>query len=706
MHGMCAISLTERLESRLLLAHGRFVLANKWPQPLGTGSPVSLTYSYSNLLNGGMNDGLSNAQLKAAIVEALQLWSAVAPLQFTEMADLGTDLPDPADTAYTEGNHARLRFGHHAIDGAGGTLAHGFFPETPATGLAGDVHFDSAENWATAPAPGAIDLLEVAAHQAGHIIGLNDENGVDAIMNSDYHGRFNGPGSGFLLADDISGAQAQYGAGLGYVLDLNRTLYISGTDADNTFTLNVANGTITASSAGVGAFTLPAAGVSAIVINARGGNDTVNIESSTIPVTVNGGAGNDVFNIGSSAHTVSAITSPVTINGDAGADSFNFDDQGFVTGGGGYTITDNLVQRDGPAGRTNYATIESVVINTTETTDSIVAFSTLVGTSVLIHCNGGGDELTTGNWNTMIRGDLTFDGGDGFDGLAINDGVNNANDAYNVSATQVTKNSSAVTIGYPGVDDVMLDASQGNNLFTVVGAPSHSMTLQGNGGVDTFDIVRGDPASVVNVVSGDGLDHVSVNSGATGVANVRFPLGETLGSLDIFDGGSCSMDSVFHRLLQTNTLNISAGGKLDLQKSDLLLDYSGASPLATVQSLINLARHGGAWDGNGITSSFARNNALHNTTLGAMEASDYAVVHGGAYNNVIPDATAVLVKYTYYGDTDFNGRVNFDDYVRADAGFNGHRSGWVNGDFDLNGIVNFDDYVLIDLAFNTQSGVL
>jgi hypothetical protein len=64
------------------------------------------------------------------------------------------------------------------------------------------------------------------------------------------------------------------------------------------------------------------------------------------------------------------------------------------------------------------------------------------------------------------------------------------------------------------------------------------------------------------------------------------------------------------------------------------------------------------------------------------------------------------VKYTYYGDTDFNGTLNFDDYSRADAGFNGHKSGWINGDFDGNGSVNFDDYSLIDLAFNAQSGAL
>ena len=62
----------------------------------------------------------------------------------------------------------------------------------------------------------------------------------------------------------------------------------------------------------------------------------------------------------------------------------------------------------------------------------------------------------------------------------------------------------------------------------------------------------------------------------------------------------------------------------------------------------------------------------------------------------------MLLKTTYYGDTDFNGIVNFDDYSRTDAGFNSSRTGWFNGDFDMNDSVNFDDYSLIDLAFNTQ----
>jgi hypothetical protein len=76
------------------------------------------------------------------------------------------------------------------------------------------------------------------------------------------------------------------------------------------------------------------------------------------------------------------------------------------------------------------------------------------------------------------------------------------------------------------------------------------------------------------------------------------------------------------------------------------------------------------------------------------------------FDGVAVATTDILVKYTYNGDTDLSGLVDFDDYSRTDAGFNNHRTGWFNGDFDYNGSVDFDDYSLIDLAFNTQSGTL
>jgi hypothetical protein len=103
-------------------------------------------------------------------------------------------------------------------------------------------------------------------------------------------------------------------------------------------------------------------------------------------------------------------------------------------------------------------------------------------------------------------------------------------------------------------------------------------------------------------------------------------------------------------------------------------------------------------------SAFA--TPLHATTLGLLRGDEYRAANGAMFDGFDVAERDVLVKYTWYGDTDFNGVVNFDDYVRTDYGFNNHLGGWLNGDFDGNGSVNFDDYVLIDLAFNAQDGTL
>jgi len=149
-------------------------------------------------------------------------------------------------------------------------------------------------------------------------------------------------------------------------------------------------------------------------------------------------------------------------------------------------------------------------------------------------------------------------------------------------------------------------------------------------------------------------------------------------------------------------------GVLDLSDNDLVIDYAATSPRATNENQIRTARAGGAWTGNGITSTAARNHPQHITTLGLMEGTEFKSIYGPAalFSGQSIDTTSLLTKYTYYGDADFNGQVNFDDYSRIDAGFSTGRTGWINGDFDLSGVVNFDDYSLIDLAFNTQSGTL
>jgi hypothetical protein len=223
--------------------------------------------------------------------------------------------------------------------------------------------------------------------------------------------------------------------------------------------------------------------------------------------------------------------------------------------------------------------------------------------------------------------------------------------------------------------------------------PSTSLNISGttqvlNNGVLNIDLAG--PATI-SATGNATASHFRVNSLTIDGAAAVAPAGNNNG------------------LSVVNSLVFNGSGSIDLNDNDLMLNYTGTSPLAAVQSMINASRNGGSWDGTGaIRSTKAKNANPRNTTLAAIEAADYRGIYGAgsAFDGVTPAASAVLVKYTYYGDADFNGKVNFDDYVRTDNGFNNHSSGWTSGDFDANGQVNFDDYVLIDLAYNTQSGTL
>jgi autotransporter-associated beta strand protein len=148
-----------------------------------------------------------------------------------------------------------------------------------------------------------------------------------------------------------------------------------------------------------------------------------------------------------------------------------------------------------------------------------------------------------------------------------------------------------------------------------------------------------------------------------------------------------------------------ASASLDMTDNDLIV--SSTTPTSTIVGYLTTGRNGGTWDGSGIASSTAQNNPQHNTGLGVLTGAEYDTFGGGGiFNGTSYVPTDTLIKYTWNGDANFSGTVNFDDYVRVDVGFNTGLTGWSNGDFNYSGAVNFDDYVLIDVAFNTQSGTL
>lgn len=162
-----------------------------------------------NTFGGSAGNNLSISSLPAfqscfetEITRAFAAWSAVSDIQFQRVESSGLFSNAP-------GAGGDIRVGAHFFDGAGGVLAHAFFPAPNFfSSIVGDMHFDRQENWSCNPINNGFDIGIVALHEIGHSIGLDHEEAGDlAIMNPFYN-----PELSELLADDIQGAVSIYGA--------------------------------------------------------------------------------------------------------------------------------------------------------------------------------------------------------------------------------------------------------------------------------------------------------------------------------------------------------------------------------------------------------------------------------------------------------------------------------------------------------------
>jgi len=128
----------------------------------------------------------------------------------------------------------------------------------------------------------------------------------------------------------------------------------------------------------------------------------------------------------------------------------------------------------------------------------------------------------------------------------------------------------------------------------------------------------------------------------------------------------------------------------------------GNASLSEPVSPVLTGRNVGYWTLPGVTRTSATSrDGSTTTTLGVLSGGQIDLNDNDSllHNNTLA-AADLVVKYTYYGGTDFNGRVDGADYARIDTstGTTGI-TGWFNGDFDYNGKVDGADYSLIDTAF-------
>lgn len=138
---------------------------------------------------------MTEAKVRHVLDQALRVWGSVTPLTFTEVTSEKADIVIDFNR-YWHGDSL-------PFDGPGGILAHAFFPRTHREG---EVHFDYDEHWTVGNDVGT-DLLQVAAHEFGHALGLQHSLEPDAIMCPFYSNSY----PLRLSDDDIDGIQYLYG---------------------------------------------------------------------------------------------------------------------------------------------------------------------------------------------------------------------------------------------------------------------------------------------------------------------------------------------------------------------------------------------------------------------------------------------------------------------------------------------------------------
>jgi hypothetical protein len=248
---------------------------------------------------------------------------------------------------------------------------------------------------------------------------------------------------------------------------------------------------------------------------------------------------------------------------------------------------------------------------------------------------------TSGNTVTLSH-TQTWDGGGGADHNWMT-AANWANDVVPVAGDKLVFSATTPTSIYnnfaPGTtfDSITFPRTRGNGSFTLSG---NSVKLAPAGGI-----------AVTNVAGQNEID-LSIASNSTGTVVVQ------AGTLRL---GLAAQGPAL------------SGSGVDLQSGKLILDYTGgATPAATVRSLLTASYHGGAWDAGNFRSTTAVANG---TTLGWK---DYT------------GSSQVTVMATIPGDFNLDGTADNTDrsiwFANAWTG-----TTWAQGDANYDGVVDGRD---------------
>lgn len=486
---------------------------------------------------------------EAQLKQAFAAWSAIANIDFIQVVDGGGSIGT--------GTMADIRISALPIDGSSGVLAFTYFPNQGP--ISGELFFDSGDS----AFYDSHSLFLVAAHEIGHAIGLDHENGVTALMNPIYNGSLNG-----LQSDDIAGAQAIYGgaqpgAAKAYSIPAGQTSFtILDGIANLAINANSSGDSITGSSqnetinGGIGNDTINGGG-GADTMAGGAGNDTYVVDGTSDVVTENSGAGTDTVQ-SSISYTLGANVENLTLTGSVFLNGTGNALNNVVTGNSGANTLDGGAGADtliGGAGDDVYIVDNAsdvVTENAADGNDWIysattsytlptnVEILTLTANAPADGTGNGIDNVLFGNiWNNILDG---LSGGDFMAGGAGDDAyyVDSASDVVYEKAGeggdtvdtvvnyQLFAGSEVEALvlldsggGINGVGSDTDNLIQGNNFDNVIVGRGGADRLWGFGGADRFIFNTTDGHDTINDYSRGQGDYLDVRvSGYTTVAQI------------------------------------------------------------------------------------------------------------------------------------------------------------------------------------------
>jgi hypothetical protein len=179
--------------------------------------------------------------------------------------------------------------------------------------------------------------------------------------------------------------------------------------------------------------------------------------------------------------------------------------------------------------------------------------------------------------------------------------------------------------------------------------------------------------------------------------------------LVVSDAGSRVMLTPGGPVSLLDTLQLDTVSALDIADNALVLDYTGASPIAAVRGKLLSGRGGsgvgGAWTGAGIVSSTAAQRNRGNPDISSVGYAENALLPLGPYGTfrgLAVDDTSVIIAYTRTGDANLDGVVDNNDVTILAANYAPgiSKPAWALGDFDYNGFVDNDDVTLLGAFYN------